>query len=239
MGNEVQKQARVWVIVVAAGQSQRMGDDNPTPKQWRPLGGKNFIERACDSFARVHQSLPVSGLVLVVEQNRVADALRIGETLPFPCGAVSGGATRADSVWDGIKAIGTEADIVVVHDAARPFWPVEQFGELMAALEHHDAVTFGRPLRDTLWRTRDQDHYDIVVRDGLHAIETPQAMRYDTLKRAHIWADSEGLVPTDDAGLVIEGGGTVGVIISRTRNFKITDVADWRMAQRIVAGEDG
>jgi 2-C-methyl-D-erythritol 4-phosphate cytidylyltransferase len=192
---------RVWAIVVAAGRGERFGE----PKQYAALGGRRVLDHAVDACRAV-----ADGIVLVVPPQRAAD--------PEPAvdAVVAGGATRSASVRAGLVAVPEDADIVVVHDAARPWASPALFRAVVAAVE--DGAVPGIPVADTVKRVHGDRVVETLDRAHLVAVQTPQAFRADVLRKAH----ASGADATDDAALVEQVGGTVVVVPGEPGNRKIT-----------------
>jgi 2-C-methyl-D-erythritol 4-phosphate cytidylyltransferase len=151
--------------------------------------------------------------------------------------AVQGGPTRSDSVRHGLAHVPADADVIVVHDAARPLASVDLFRAVIDAVSNGqaDAAVPGLPVGDTI-KSVDAAHHVIATHDrsALVAVQTPQAFRADLLRQAH----AGGMVATDDAALVEQLGATVLVVPGEARNIKITTPDDLRSAQRhMAAGE--
>jgi len=202
----------VWAVVVGGGSGQRFG----RPKQYEQIGDERVIDRARRVAAET-----CDGVVLVVPG---ADAVREG--------GVAGGATRSQSVRAGLSAVPADADVICVHDAARPLASHELFRRVIAAVsgaDGADAAVPGVPVSDTI---KVIDNAGIVQhtpdRATLMAVQTPQAFRADVLRAAHATA-GEG---TDDAALVEALGGRVVVVPGEPSNRKITDVADLEWVRR-------
>jgi len=140
---------------------------------------------------------------------------------------VTGGETRSDSVRAGLAEVPMDALVVLVHDAARPLVSDEVVERVLAPLsEGWDGVVPGLPVGDTLKRVgSDGGVEETVARDGLRAVQTPQAFAADVLRRAH--SPSNNLLQaTDCAGLVEEAGGRVKVVEGDPRLLKVTSEAD-------------
>ena len=128
---------RIGVIVVAAGGGARLGGEIPKP--WRLLSGIPLVERSWRTFLpdslRAHSQNSMSEVrVLVAAQDRQDAARRLADAGSTPAIVAVGGATRMDSVRAGLAALPATADLVAVHDAARPFWPVAMWDELIETL---------------------------------------------------------------------------------------------------------
>lgn len=203
--------------MVAGGAGQRFGGR----KQFARLGGRRVIDWAVDA-ARAASD----GVVVVVpadEPDDHTDAI-----------VVAGGATRTESVRNGLDRVPTEATIVCVHDAARPFAGAQLFERVIAAVaDGADAAVPGLALTDTI---KQVDTNGTVVstppRTALRAVQTPQAFRAEILRRAH----ATGGEATDDAALVEAIGATVVVVDGDPDNQKITGPDDLVWARRHVGG---
>jgi 2-C-methyl-D-erythritol 4-phosphate cytidylyltransferase len=201
----------VWGIVVAAGSGTRFG----APKQFLTLNGTRLVDRA------VATAVTVCDAVVVV--------LPHGEewTGPRVAAAVTGGATRSESVRAGLASVATDADVIVVHDAARPLASSALFAAVVAAVRAGaDAAVPGIPLSDTVKRVAGERVVTTVPRDDLVAVQTPQAFRAEILRSVH----ARGAEATDDAALVEQSGGVVVVVAGDPRNVKITDSTDLALA---------
>lgn len=205
----------MWAVVVAGGSGQRFGG----PKQFERLGTRRVVDFAVDAArAACH------GVVVVLP---AAEAAREG--------GVAGGATRSESVRNGLAAVPADATIVCVHDAARPFASRAVFDAVIAAVRAGaDGAVPGVAVTDTI---KQVDEHDVVVgtprRDRLVAVQTPQAFRAAALRAAH----AAGGDATDDAALVEREGGTVVVVPGDPANRKITDPADLAWARQRVEDE--
>ncbi|HEX2040568.1 MAG TPA: 2-C-methyl-D-erythritol 4-phosphate cytidylyltransferase [Acidimicrobiales bacterium] len=195
---------RVWAIVVAAGRGDRFGG----PKQYAPLDGRRVLDWSLDACRAT-----CDGVVLVVPPERVGD--------PEPADAVvAGGATRADSVRSGLAAVPDDAEVIVVHDAARPWASPALFRAVVDAV--HDGAVPALRLSDTVKRVEGDRVVETLDRATLVAVQTPQAFRADVLRKAH----ASGAEATDDAALVEQLGGVVVVVPGEPGNRKITHAGD-------------
>ena len=200
---------RIAAILVAAGNGNRFGGD--TPKQFVTVAGKPVIRHAAEAL------LPhVIALQPVGDADRVAKALAGLDVLP----AVPGGDTRQASVLAGLQALSPYApELVLVHDAARPFVPPAVIPTLLAALRSHDGAIPAIPVADTLKRVQSGRIVATVRRDGLYRAQTPQAFRYHLLRALH--GSGEGAA-TDDAALLEAAGHPVAIVPGTEDNIKLT-----------------
>ena len=208
----------IWTIVVAAGSGSRFG----AAKQFLELGGVSVLDRSVLVAAR-HSD----GVVVVVptsELGRLSGGLESGELAEGArCRVVAGGSTRSGSVRNGLGEVPDDADVVLVHDAARPLASDLIFENVIAAvLGGADAATPAIPVTDTI-RYRSGG---VVDRDQIVAVQTPQAFRAKVLRRVH----QESPEATDDTSLVSEAGGIVELVSGEQRNLKLTTPYDLEMA---------
>jgi 2-C-methyl-D-erythritol 4-phosphate cytidylyltransferase len=208
----------VWSIVVAGGSGRRFG----ALKQFTVLGGRPVLEWAIDACR------PFSdGVVLVVPADAAFDdAPRHGADT-----VVAGGDTRAESVRRGLALVPPEADVVLVHDAARPLASTEVFAAVIAAVgqEGVDGAVPGVSVRDTIKQVDGAGNVTATLdRNTLVSIQTPQGFRAGILRRAHEQGSPDA---TDDAVLVEAIGGRVRVVPGDPANLKITTAEDMSDAQ--------
>jgi 2-C-methyl-D-erythritol 4-phosphate cytidylyltransferase len=208
----------VWTIVVAAGRGERFG----AAKQFAKLGGATVLDRSVATARRVSQ-----GVVVVLP-----DTDDLGWQPPSDAvQCVRGGATRSASVRAGLAAVPPDAEVVVVHDAARPLASPSLFVAVVGEIARGaDAAVPAIAISDTIKRVDGSTVVESVPRDGLVTVQTPQAFRADALRAAHA---SEGH-DTDDAALVEAAGGTVVIVPGEARNLKITGPADLEIAAALL-----
>lgn len=207
--------ANVWAVIVAAGWGERFGG----PKQFAELGGARLVDHAIATA-----TASCDAVVLVVPDAGAWEGAEVDAL-------VTGGATRAESVRAGLGAVPVGAQVVVVHDAARPLARATLFDAVIAAVrDGADGAVPGLAVTDTLKRVDDVRVTATVDRVGLVAVQTPQAFRAHILRDAH----ASGADATDDAALVEELGGTVVVVPGDPRNLKITGPADLMIAAALL-----
>lgn len=215
----------IGVIIAAAGRGSRLGAAGP--KAFLPLAGQSLLTRCLRPFL-AHPA--VSAIAVVVPDPDVTDL-----SLPDPrLRLVRGGEERQDSVRAGLAAL-PEVEVVLVHDAARPFIRAALIDAVAAAALTHGAAVPTLPVPDTLKRVAaDGRVVETVSRDGLHLAQTPQGFRPEVLKRAHAAAGRDGVRGTDDAALVERLGETVAVVPGDPLNIKITTPSDLLLGEVIV-----
>jgi 2-C-methyl-D-erythritol 4-phosphate cytidylyltransferase len=205
-----------WGIVVAAGGGSRFG----AAKQFLRLGDASVLDRAVGVATEA-----CDGVVVVLPAEAPWSA-------PTGVRTTAGGATRSDSVRAGLAHIHNDARIVVVHDAARPLASRRLFAAVVDAVERGaDAAVPAVPLTDTVKRVLHDRVLETIARDGLVAVQTPQAFNVAALRAAH----TSEQVDTDDAALVERAGGRVVVVPGESRNLKITRAEDLELAQAWLA----
>jgi len=208
-------------IVVAAGKGLRVGGD--TPKQFREWGGKPLIRHSVEAL----QAAGAGPLVVVIAadaQNHAKAALAGITGVHF----VTGGATRQDSVRNGLEALATAAPrAVLIHDAARPDLPRTVIARLLAALDAHPGAIPVLPVVDSLAvASEDGLMAGKATRETLRRVQTPQAFRYADILAAHrAWA---GLTDAgDDAQVLAASSGSVALVDGDERLKKITFAEDF------------
>jgi 2-C-methyl-D-erythritol 4-phosphate cytidylyltransferase len=211
----------VWAILVAAGRGERLGLDQP--KAFARLGEDPLL---AEPLRRLDESEWIDAIVLVAPPGWEEPAILLAEELG--CDKVSacvpGGATRADSVRAGLAEVPDDAIVVLVHDAARPLLPPDVIERVLAPLsEGWDGAVPGLPVADTLKRVgADGAVAETVSRDGLWAVQTPQAFVADALRAAA----AAGGDATDCASLVEARGGRIKVVPGDARLLKVTTADD-------------
>jgi len=204
-------------IIVAAGSGIRAGGS--VPKQFAPLAGKPMLAH---SYAAMTSHPGIDRVLVVIGEGQEAMLRAALGDVDF----VVGGASRRESVANGLAALGDDAGRVLIHDAARPFLPHAVIDRLLAALETVSGAIPGLPVADTLVSASGVS----VPRDGLTRVQTPQAFRGEAIRAAHAaWpVESEA---TDDAQMVRALGLDVAVVEGSTMLEKITHPADFAAAE--------
>jgi 2-C-methyl-D-erythritol 4-phosphate cytidylyltransferase len=208
-------------IVPAAGAGERLGAERP--KAFVALGGRPLVDWAIRPLERLC--------------DRVVVAVPAG--FEEPPDRVRGGDSRSASVRNALAAA-PEADVVVVHDAARPFAPDELFARCVDVLRERgaDGAVAAARVADTIKEASGEGEVlRTLDRSALWAIQTPQAFGADLLRRALAVDEHTLAAATDDAALVEAAGGRVCVVEARAENFKVTTSGDLRRAETVLASE--
>lgn len=220
----------VAVLMPAAGEGSRLGG---VRKQFRTLGDRPLLVQVLHVFER-HPG--VGHLVVAVPEDHVrevSDRLQ-SEGLSKLTAVVSGGASRQSSVRHALRAVPAPVEIVLVHDAVRPFVQANEVAEVIQAVRDHGAASLAVPVADTLRKRADAVFGETVSRENLYRMQTPQGFRRAWLEEAHRTVEeSDGASATDDVGLVQQIGRDVYRVDGHRRNFKITTKGDWRLAQQL------
>jgi len=215
-------------IIVAAGSGIRLGVGEP--KAFVKLHGHAMLHYSLATIA----GLPSIAEVVIaipagMERKTRDEAARAG--LAVPVKITPGGLERQDSVRIALALTSAEAEVIVIHDAARPFADATLFSRCLAAASARGAAIAAIPVADTLKRVADGTIQATVKRAGLYQAQTPQAFQRRLLIAAHERAAREHIIATDDADLVEQIGGTVEIVEASATNLKITTKADLMMAE--------
>jgi 2-C-methyl-D-erythritol 4-phosphate cytidylyltransferase len=222
---------QVAVIVPAAGEGRRLGGHR---KQFRVLGGKSVLVQTLLVFERHSQ---VDHIIVATPEEAViplTDELRrVGITKLHS--VVKGGASRQASVRAALESIPDEVDVVLVHDAVRPFVRMSKVKNVIDAVRNYGAASLAIGISDTVRRITHSDNDQVKFgqtepRDKLVRMQTPQGFRADWLMMAHEAAAHKGVEATDDVDLVQKIGHAVIGVEGCSSNVKITTPEDWEYA---------
>lgn len=234
---------RVAVVLVAAGRGARaMGaDGSGPPKQYRRIGGRPVITRTIEAFL-AHPAVGSIVAVIHEDDRSLAEAAfsEVRGDRARLLDPVGGGPTRQVSVRLGLEALAPgRPDMVLIHDAVRPFVKVETVDAAIRALSAVDAVVVGMPVVDTVKRVDAAGAItDTVPRDGLWRAATPQGFRFPTILAAHRRAAAEGRIDLTDDGAVAEWAGhAVHMVPCDEGNMKLTTPDDFAVAETRLTAE--
>jgi len=218
-------------LVVAAGRGVRFGGDRP--KQYQPLLGRPVLRHSLETLC-AHPRVDAARVVIHPADRALYDEAAAGLDLLEP---VDGGAERQDSVRKGLESLEALApELVLIHDAARPFVDAALISRVIAALQCHPGAIPAVPVTDTLKRGNDDRLVDgTVERTGLWRAQTPQGFRFPDILAAHRRFVGIGL--TDDAAVAEQAGLAVALVDGSEDNAKVTAPADFRRAEMLGGGE--
>jgi len=211
-------------IIVAAGSGSRLG--SATPKAFIRLGSQTLLYYSLRTIVQVPALFEV--IVTVPAGMESAAGNEAPQTeLKLPIKIAPGGVERQDSVRIALGLTSAESELVVIHDAARPFATPAMFDDSLRAAAECGAAIVAIPIADTLKRVESGSIAATIPRAALYQAQTPQAFRRDLLKQAHRMAHENQIVATDDADLVVR------IIEGSPLNLKITTPADLEIAQAL------
>ena len=220
---------KTTAIIVAAGTGSRFKSE--TPKQFLELAGKPIVVHSIERFA----SAPaVDTLVVVLASEHVT---RLGGMhLSKPVQIVTGGATRAESVLNGLRAVDNDTQIVAVHDGARPFVSADEIEQTIAKAKEMGAACLVGSVTDTIKTISGDEISGTLDRDKLRRALTPQAFKIEVLRRAFETGELTDAV-TDECYLVEKLGHPIAFVEGSSRNIKITHAEDVALAEAILGRE--
>ncbi len=222
------------VVIVAAGKGKRMGTD--IKKQYLKLNGKEVLAHTIQKFEDCNE---IDEIIIVTGKEEIEyctehiwkkyDFSKIKKIVP-------GGKERQDSVYNGLLQVGSQTDIVLIHDGARPLVRNEQIkGSIETAMKEGGCV-IGVPVKDTV-KICDSKQFvkETPLRDTLWVVQTPQTFKYNLIMGAYKDAFKKGLVVTDDSMMVEALGYRVKVVQGCYDNIKITTPEDLVIAKSLMS----
>jgi 2-C-methyl-D-erythritol 4-phosphate cytidylyltransferase len=226
---------RIAAILPAAGLGTRMGAD--TPKQFLELGGEPLV---IFTLRRLAACAAITDFILATRSEEISfledkvSRARLGR----PARVVLGGETRQQSVANALAQVAPETEIVLVHDAVRPFVTLAQIDRLIEEARTRGAAILGIPAIDTVKEVKraslPQDVALItstIPRERIVLAQTPQAFQFKILSEAFARAKQDDMVASDEASLVERTGQNVYVVLGSERNLKITRPSDMDLAR--------
>jgi 2-C-methyl-D-erythritol 4-phosphate cytidylyltransferase/2-C-methyl-D-erythritol 2,4-cyclodiphosphate synthase len=221
----------VSVIIAAGGRGTRVGAN--VPKQWLTIGGRTLLDLSVAAFD-AHPR--VSEIVLVLPEGEEPRAMSAAVK---PMRIVGGGPRRQDSVANGFASVSAQADVVLVHDAARPFVGAGVIDRTIDAAWENGAAIAALPVHDTVKRARWDGEVAMIAetlpRESIFLAQTPQGFRRDVLAGAVELGKTH--TTTDEAGLAELSGDPVRLVAGEEANVKITTSGDLERARAIARRE--
>jgi len=223
----------VTAIIAAGGRGLRLGGDRP--KQLLEVGGRTILERSVSAFL-AHDA--VSEVIVALPAEMVDERLPYLMSAAKPIRVVTGGARRQDSVANAVRAASDASELVVIHDAARPFASADLISRTIAAAAEAGAALAALGARDTVKQTDPSRRGAAIVsgtlpRETIFLAQTPQAFRKDVLDAALALGASGSVEATDEASLAERAGHTVRLVEGEATNIKITTAEDLVIAEAI------
>lgn len=224
--------AKVAVIVVAAGKGERFGGSEK--KTFAKIDGQPMFLRTLQHFVNREDVCQTILVAAPEDQDQIKE--KYGANLGFMgIQLVAGGAERCDSVANALKTVPEDADLVAVHDAARPCVSDAMIDAVFAEAGKYGAAILAAPLQGTIKRVSGAGVVEETVsREGLYEAQTPQVFKRSVLVDAYARRDSLEGPPTDDAQLVEAVGHPVSVVESDLSNLKVTTRPDLTLANAII-----
>lgn len=219
------------MVIPAGGRGLRLGGS--IPKQFLLLRGKPILQRSIEAF----DSIPQVGEIVVVvpeEALRRTERLLIKANFHKKLHIVVGGTERQHSVRNGLLSFDVEPEIVLVHDAVRPFVSRVVIERVISETKKHGAAVVGVRVKDTIKLESSGFYKKTLDRQNLWAVQTPQGFRFEILKRAHIAAQLSAFLGTDEASLVERIRIPVKVVQGDYDNIKVTTLDDLELAKLIL-----
>lgn len=226
--------SKICALIPAAGKGSRMA--NSVKKPYLRLAQKPILAH---TIQRLEQNTAVDAIFVIVDKDDFSDC-RTNVLQPYAFTKVqelvAGGETRQMSVYNGVRALSTDVDFVVVHDGVRPFVTDETISACLTAADECGAAVAAVPVKDTI-KISDENAFivETPVRERLWAVQTPQVFRKSLLEEAHQTAREQQLTATDDAALVEQLGFPVKLVMGNYANLKITTPEDLRVAEALLS----
>ena len=221
-----------YAVILGGGSGRRMGSD--LNKIFLPLRGIPAIIRSIAPFTGL-----CAGAVVVAAESEIDDMrallARYGMDR-FVKAVVAGGKERQHSVWNGLKALPEDAECVLIHDGARSLVTEEIIQRALTSVEQHGSGVAAVPVVDTIKRAAEDGLVqDTPERASLYAVQTPQAFRMELIVKAHLKAQEDQFLGTDDASLLEHAGMPVYLSEGSRENLKLTTPIDLELADLILS----
>ena len=224
----------VIAIIPAAGTGLRMGGG--TPKQFLSLEGVPIFVHTLRKFAACEAIDEIFLGVRPEEMDRASNEIA-RESFSTPVRVLAGGASRMETVARCLDQARPETEVVVVHDAVRPFVELTMIFQVIEAARNQGGAILAIPSVDTVKKVERQIITGTIPRERIVLAQTPQAFQYSILRQAYDRALAEGYYGTDESSLVEHDGHDVRVLMGSDRNIKITKPSDLPLARLFIAQE--
>lgn len=226
------KDMKTAVIIPAAGSGKRMGGD--IPKQYGNLGGMSILARTVKAFDGEKE---IDDIIIVTNEaylDRCREELSQLRLMEKVRAILPGGKERQDSIYQAIRCLSEEVDIVLVHDGVRPFVTGELIRRTIETAKEYGAAVAAVPVKDTIKTVEDDFLTKTLDRSQLYSVQTPQGFRRELLTRAYEEAIQNRDYGTDDAFLVERIGGKSHIVLGDYYNIKITTTEDMVFGEAIL-----
>ena len=212
-------------IITAAGSGRRFGE----AKQFKKLHGKPLYQYSLDTFIK---SRLFDEIILVIpNSNQEKVQKEIKRKYSSQVSLVIGGSDRQDSVKNAIQNSNPNIDLVVIHDAARPFITTTLIEKCISACETSDGAIIAMQPHDTIKFSKDNIVEKTIDRSNIWMAQTPQAFNKHKLLEAYSSSEFDDLVVTDESSLMEKLGYKIMIVPGTGKNFKITTFGDWERAE--------
>ncbi|MDW5299827.1 MAG: 2-C-methyl-D-erythritol 4-phosphate cytidylyltransferase [Sedimentibacter sp.] len=219
---------RVTAIIVAAGKGTRMGSE--MPKQFMKIAGKTILDTTLYKF---ENSIEIDEIILIVNKDDLEYVkIEIAVSYDKITNVIAGGATRTESVFEGIKAVKNDCGILLIHDGVRPFVSYDLISACVQNADEYKACIPTIDVVDTIKEVSKEGYVQKTLdRIKLKSVQTPQAFDFDTIRECYLKAVTEDRAFTDDSSIVEYYGYNVKTIEGILENIKITTPLDLRVAE--------
>ncbi len=221
----------IATIIPAGGKGNRLGA--PIPKQFLDLAGRPLILWTIERFVKI-SAIDLLVIPIVPEWKARLKELLAQERFNKPIQIVTGGKSRQDSVYQGLKILPKETRIILVHDAARPLVEEQTIIEVLKAIEKYGAAIAATPAKDTVKEDKDGFIKRTLPREHLYLAQTPQGARAELLKKAFAQAQEDGFIGTDEASLLERLSVPIKIVPSPSSNLKVTTPEDLLIAEALL-----
>ncbi len=228
---------KITALIPSAGIGLRMG--GKTRKQYLHIDGKPIAVHTLLKFQKIRE---VHHIILIVPEEDIEfceNSILSKFGLTNDIKVIAGGRERQDSVYNGIRALSGDEDMVIVHDGVRPFVTDTMIRESIKTAYRTGAAIVAIPVKDTIKSVSEEGFVEKTIdRSKLWQVQTPQTFQVKLLKQAYEKAMAEGFYGTDDASLVERIKGTIRIVTGSEFNIKITTPKDLILAEIILKYQD-